>query len=185
MVVKTYFDKNNTIILNSFTNTGRNPVTELYYGGSDAHQQFTRYLFFFDVTRLKAYYTGSTFPDITKLTHTLKMTNTGSLDKALVGQDTNTCVNKERSTSFDLILFPITQFWEEGIGYDYEAAAYGIGAITSDTYNVNSFGPNTVTIEQTPGTISSRNYVNTMVNSMMRSPDLTPQQKANELSRMQ
>jgi hypothetical protein len=74
---------------------------------------------------------------------------------------------------------------QNGMGYDYEAAAYGIGAITSDTYNVNSFGPNTVTIEQTPGTISSRNYVNTMVNSMMRSPDLTPQQKANELSRMQ
>jgi hypothetical protein len=74
---------------------------------------------------------------------------------------------------------------QNGMGYDYEAAAYGIGTITSDTYNVNSFGPNTVTIEQTPGTISSRNYVNTMVNSMMRSPDLTPQQKANELSRMQ
>jgi hypothetical protein len=73
---------------------------------------------------------------------------------------------------------------QNGMGYDYEAAAYGKGAITSDTYGVNNFGPNTVSIEQTPGTISSRNYVNTMVNSMMRSPDLTPQQKANELSRM-
>ena len=27
-----YFSKNNTIISNSYTNTGRNPVTELFYG---------------------------------------------------------------------------------------------------------------------------------------------------------
>jgi hypothetical protein len=73
---------------------------------------------------------------------------------------------------------------QNGMGYDYEAAAYGKGAITSATYNVENFGPNTVSIEQTPGTISSQNYVSTMVNSMMQSPDLTPEQKANELSRM-
>jgi hypothetical protein len=73
---------------------------------------------------------------------------------------------------------------QNGMGYDYEAAAYGIGTITSDTYGAKNFGANTVTIEQTPGTISSRNYVNTMVNSMMRSPDLTPQQKVNDLNTM-
>ena len=27
-----YFSKNNTIISNSFVNTGRNPVTELFFG---------------------------------------------------------------------------------------------------------------------------------------------------------
>ena len=35
MVVRTYFDKNNTIIKNSNINTGLNPVTELFYGGAD------------------------------------------------------------------------------------------------------------------------------------------------------
>jgi hypothetical protein len=73
---------------------------------------------------------------------------------------------------------------QNGMGYDYEAAAYGKGAITSATYGVNNFGPNTVSIEQTPGTISSQNYVSTSVNSMMQSPDLTPAEKASELSRM-
>ena len=73
---------------------------------------------------------------------------------------------------------------QNGMGYDYEAAAYGKGAITSATYGVNNFGPNTVSIEQTPGTISSQNYVSASVNSMMQSPDLTPAEKASELSRM-
>jgi hypothetical protein len=67
---------------------------------------------------------------------------------------------------------------QNGMGYDYEAAAYGKGAITSATYGVNNFGPNTVSIEQTPGTISSQNYVSASVNSMMQSPDLTPAEKS-------
>ena len=33
MVIRTFFDKNNTIQYNDMTNTGLNPVTELYYGG--------------------------------------------------------------------------------------------------------------------------------------------------------
>jgi len=32
---KSYFSKNDTLIYNSFTNTGRNPVVELFYGGVD------------------------------------------------------------------------------------------------------------------------------------------------------
>lgn len=152
MVVKTYFDKNNTIILNSFTNTGRNPVTELYYGGEGTNNQYTRFLCFFDLNRLKSYYTGDTFPDITKLTHRLKMTNTGSLDKALLGQDTNTCINKERSTSFDLILFPITQFWEEGIGYDYEDCAYVAGQTALNVTPASWFSASTLSAWTQAGT---------------------------------
>jgi hypothetical protein len=33
---KSYFSKNNTIISNSYTNTAKNPVTEIYYGGKNS-----------------------------------------------------------------------------------------------------------------------------------------------------
>ena len=53
MIIRTYFDKNNTIIYNNNTNTGKNPVTELYYGGGVINQSYSRFLFYFDENRLK------------------------------------------------------------------------------------------------------------------------------------
>ena len=76
-----YFSKNNTLIFNSFTNTGRNPVTELFYGSVISSQYpkgFSRFIFDLDLTLLKeksatgVISTGCT----TQITHVLKMTNT-------------------------------------------------------------------------------------------------------------
>jgi len=116
MIIRTYFSKNNTIVSNSPVNTGLNPITELFYGDG-----YSRFLFYFDETRIKSFYTGGTFADLTKLTHTLRMTNTGSFDKELL----NTSVGgKERTSSFDLILFNISQEWDNGVGYDYTPTNY-------------------------------------------------------------
>jgi hypothetical protein len=117
MVIRTYFDKNNTIIINSLANTGLNPVTELFYGGYDGIEKFSRFLFYFDESRLKSLYTGGTYTDLTKLKHTLKMTNTASFDTGLLN---GTMEVKDRASSFDLILFKINQNWDNGVGYDYE-----------------------------------------------------------------
>ena len=104
MVVRSYFDKNNTIVVNSNINTGLNPITELFYGGPQGENSYSRYLFHFDETKLISLYTGGTFADITKLKHTLKMTNTGSFDTGLLNSTMDT---KSRTSSFDLIIFPI------------------------------------------------------------------------------
>lgn len=117
MVVRTYFDRNNTIVYNTLFNTGQNPVTELFYGGRDDENKYSRFLFYFDESTIKSLYTGGTYADITKLRHTLKMTNTGSFDGELMGGVT--CDGKDRTCSFDLILFSIDQTWDEGCGYDY------------------------------------------------------------------
>jgi hypothetical protein len=116
MVIKTYFDKNNTIVNNLNVNTGLNPVSELFYGGPLGEQSYSRLLFYFDETRLKSLYTGGTFTDLTKLKHTLKLTNTASFDTDLLNGNMG---GKERASSFDLILFKITQDWDNGVGYDY------------------------------------------------------------------
>jgi len=121
MVIRTYFDKNNTIVRNSDVNTGLNPIAELFYGGSVGEEKYSRFLFHFDESRLKALYTGGTYTDLTKLTHTLKMTNTGAFDKELLN---GTMGGKERTCSFDLIVFKVNQFWDNGVGYDYDVCDF-------------------------------------------------------------
>lgn len=117
MVLHTYFDKNNTIVNNINVNTGLNPVSELYYGGAVGENQYSRLLFHFDETRLVDLYSGGTFTDLTKLKHTLRLTNTGSFDKALLN---GTMGGKDRASSFDLIVFKLNQPFDNGVGYDYQ-----------------------------------------------------------------
>lgn len=117
MVTRTFFDKNNTIVYNSRVNVGMNPITELYYGGTGSEQTYSRLLFQFDESRLKDLYSGGTYPELNKMTHTLRMTNTGAFDTDLLGK--TTCGAKRRACSFDLILFAVNQDWDEGCGYDY------------------------------------------------------------------
>jgi hypothetical protein len=142
-ILRSYIDKNNTIVSNSFVNTGRNPVIELNFGASDLivpNYGYSRLLFNLDLSLLEENIaigiisTGCT----SAMTHTLKMTNTSSFDNELL----NTFMSNERrrATSFDLILFRIPkisgdtgepQFWDEGVGYDYtdfniaQNSAYG------------------------------------------------------------
>jgi hypothetical protein len=130
-ILRSYIDKNNTIISNSYVNTGRNPIIELNFGASDyivPNYGFTRYLFNLDLLLLRqniasgVISTGCT----SSMTHVLQMTNTSSFDNELL----NTFMSNERrrATSFDLILFRIPQtsgntgnpqYWDEGVGYDY------------------------------------------------------------------
>ena len=145
MVIKTYFDKNNTLIYNSNVNTGLNPITELYYGGSQFGPQFTRFIFHFDETKIKNLYTDKTFADITKLKHTLRMTNTGFLDPSLL--NTNMGI-KERTSSFILALFTLNQHFDNGVGYDYTACgphcddnATGISVMPSNWFYAKTTEP--------------------------------------------
>jgi hypothetical protein len=130
-ILRSYIDKNNTIISDSYVNTGRNPVIELNFGASDLivpNFGFTRFIFDLDLSLLRqniqsgVISTGCT----SAMTHTLQMTNTSSFDNELL----NTFMTNERrrATSFDLILFRIpqisgntggSQLWDEGVGYDY------------------------------------------------------------------
>jgi hypothetical protein len=134
MVIRTYFDKNNTIVSNLDVNTGLNPVSELFYGGAIGEQKYSRLLFHFDETRLKDLYTSGTFTDLTKLKHTLRLTNTASFDTAYLN---GTMGGKDRASSFDLITFKINQPWDNGVGYDYEIPIlmFGEGAFSNGASN--------------------------------------------------
>ena len=126
-----YFSRNNTLISNSRTNTGRNPVVELFYGTTldfAAPAGFARFIFDLDLSLLQTKLSDGTISSgcTTAMTHTLKMTNTCSFDFETTNGFSTT--GRRRATSFDLILFRIPktsgstgapQYWDEGVGYDY------------------------------------------------------------------
>jgi hypothetical protein len=130
-ILRSYIDKNNTIVSNSFVNTGRNPVIELNFGASDLvvpNFGYTRLLFNLDLSLLEQNIASGTISTgcTTGMTHTLKMTNTSSFDNELLNSVMSN--QRRRATSFDLILFRIPnvsgntgnpQEWDEGVGYDY------------------------------------------------------------------
>jgi hypothetical protein len=127
-----YFNRNNTILSNVHTNTGRSPITELYFGTTTAQNprvSISRFIFDLDINTLQEKYNDGVISVecTTGLTHTLIMRNTASFDVGLL----NTLIpseNRARATSFDLVLFRIPnttivdglpQLWDEGVGYDY------------------------------------------------------------------
>lgn len=111
MVYKTYASKCNTITLNSKLNTGLNPISELIYGNS-----LSRTLIYFDHNELLKYHKDGTYPYLSKFKHTLKITNSGSVDDSLIFKNDT---DKIRATSFDIILFLIPKEWDNGKGFDY------------------------------------------------------------------
>ena len=151
-ILNSYFNRNNTIIENSFANTGRNPVTELYFGSNQnsfAPYSYSRFIFSLDLTLLEEKIaSGQISTDCTSfssMTHTLKMRNTSSFDEALL--NTTTSAGSQRATSFDLVLLRIPkvsgdtgspQTWDEGVGYDYsnmlQTQNSYLGSFTNNTF---------------------------------------------------
>lgn len=182
MVVRTYFDRNNTLVYNSEFNTGLNPVCELFYGGNINKEFFSRFIFQFNTDRLKSLYDDKTFADISKLKHTLRLTNTGAFDKDLMGK--KTCDGKDRSYSFDLELHPISNEWDEGNGYDYQTTNVSDGKSqkiigpsnwTFSKYNFGWSGPNSPTYigsTATGTTITSQHFEHGNENIEMDITDL-------------
>lgn len=117
IVTKTYIDKSNTIYKDSCANNGLNPILELNYGNL-----LSRGLIYFDHTKLKHLYEDKTYPDMSKMKHTLRMFNTNSITPIVTHSH---CKNeyhpetRERATSFDLIFFLINKEWDMGKGFDY------------------------------------------------------------------
>jgi len=115
---RSYFDKNNTILGLSGgsglpTNTAKNPNTEIYYGSGTS-----KYIFKIDLTLLKEKIDNGTYVLDSNTTHTLNLTNTIFGNEVFLGAHNSR--GKERTTSFDLILFEIDEEWDEGVGFDYE-----------------------------------------------------------------
>ncbi len=137
---RSYFNKNNTLIKDSQVNTAKNPNTEIFYGSG-----FSKYIFRVNLDDLKSKVDSGEFVLNSNTRHYLNLTNTIFGDESLKGVKRGT--GRERTTSFDLIVFKISEFWDEGVGFDYEQAYdYTSGNETFDQRPSNWF--NRTTLDQ-------------------------------------
>ena len=116
MITRTFLDKSTTIIKDTTYNYGLHPISMLNYG-----TLLSRIVLHFDIEELRKRIDDRTYYDISKLTHTLKMKNCGSIQpekhkQKLTSSDIKGI--KERATSFTLIAFEVPQAWDEGVGFD-------------------------------------------------------------------
>ena len=118
MKIHTFLDKCCTILKGSNANMGLNPVAEINMG-----LQTTRALVHFNTDHLKELIADKTIADVSKLKHTLKLTNCSSVninDNQKVYAGVSGPEGKIRASSVDVILFVVPKDWDEGKGFDYE-----------------------------------------------------------------
>jgi len=115
-IFRSYFSKNNTLISDNLTNNSQNPVTEVFYGTLD--KRVGRFIFDIDLTDLrKKIQDGIIVPNNT-MKHTLHMTNTISYAPQYLGRKSYS-ETIDRASSFNLDVFNVDEFWDEGSGYDF------------------------------------------------------------------
>jgi hypothetical protein len=154
---RSYFEKNNTILKQSQVNTAKNPNTELIYGST-----FSKFIFKVDFTDLKNKVDNGDFVIDSNTKHYLKMTNTIFGDESLLGQKNGK--GRDRTSSFDLIVFKVTEFWDEGLGFDYEDEIYDFTS-GNNTFNErpsNWFNRTTLDAWASAGVYSTPTIIDTV-----------------------
>jgi hypothetical protein len=180
-ITKSYFSRNNTLISNSFVNTGRNPVTELFFGFNYLNNYpsgYSRFIFDLDLSLLLEKINDGTISTTCQdnMTHILRMVNTSTFDINLLNDSTSQA--RKRATSFDLILFripgfnedhlitttttispDIPQIWDEGVGYDFADLKYQISEFDKNysTRPSNWYQTTTIGVWTEPGIYNNLN----------------------------
>jgi hypothetical protein len=113
---KSYFEKNNTIILNSEINTSKNQVTEIVYGGNP--NLHSRFIFKINLDNLINKINKQEISSDRLISHKLKIFNTINGIDGFSGKPINKSESRLRATSFKLLIFNIEKDWDEGVGYD-------------------------------------------------------------------
>jgi hypothetical protein len=118
MIFRSYFKKQATLIRNSYTNSSRNPIIELSYGGTNnsATTYVSRYVFNIDVDSLKSKISSNTINQNTIQSHFLKIKNCIALNDGYIGVD---FISSKRASGFDLVFIKLSDSFDEGTGYDY------------------------------------------------------------------
>ena len=159
---RSYFDKNNTIIKNKKVNTAKNPTTEIFYGSG-----FSKFLFTVNFDDLKSKVDDGTYVLDNNTKHVLHMTNTIFGDETFLGAKRGT--GRERTSSFKLILFQINEYWDEGVGFDYEDSGYDY-TTGNDTFDVrpsNWFNRTTLDSWSADGVYTNNTQQLLVVNSLI------------------
>lgn len=118
-IIRSYFNKNTTLIKDNSTNNSRNPVFELSYGNSIV----SRYIFQVDLDNLQEKISNNYILQNNILKHTIKIKNVISESKERIG---STFIDSIRGSNSTILIYPLNQNFEEGTGFDfiYNPTAY-------------------------------------------------------------
>lgn len=149
LVTNTFLSKCNTIVDGSLSNTGLNPILQLYYGN-----MHTRGLIYFDEGKVKALCDDRTYPDTSILKHVLKMWNVSDINVPGITKrfpDSYLTGLRERATSYDLLLLKAPADWDSGRGFDFSQVNTLEGYRGYSEYGSNWYHATTDTLWKTPG----------------------------------
>lgn len=135
MIRRTFIDKSTTIFKNSTDNFGLYPISMLNYGNI-----VSRVLLHFDINTINSIINN--YHGEKEIKHILKMTNCGNIDMRKLGKPIpSSDINgiKERAVSFTIIALPITEDWDEGIGFDESSDFWLIGRSSTSSEASNWF----------------------------------------------
>ena len=126
--IRLYASKENTIASSMAyenLNASQENVFNLWYGGGiesglETRNSFSRHLAFFDLTDLTEKFSDATINSAYTTSYVLKYKNAIPSDKILEPEFVFDVLNKSIAASFDLIAFPIPQYWDEGRGGDLD-----------------------------------------------------------------
>lgn len=124
-IFKSFLTGSTTLQSGKYTNTSLNPITEFTWGGvsNSGNSHYNRFIFKIDYSKILAKYKSKDIMSGSVTSHKLKLINTGSFDNSLLLPG-NKFVNRDRGSSYDLILFRIptgsTNSWDQGRGYDFD-----------------------------------------------------------------
>jgi len=115
--------KSNTIANGLYENynSGQNSSTDLFYGGGETYSirnSISRHLIYFDLSDLQNKFNSSEIMSGSVTSYKLKMKNSIPSDVALTTEFEFDRLEKQIASSFDLVVFPINKFWDQGNGYD-------------------------------------------------------------------
>ena len=125
MITRTFLSKCNTIVSDTKDNFGLYPIGMLNHGLITS-----RILIYFDLENIKPLFDDGVYTNRSKVKHTLKMFNCGSVDPKrfhdlLISRDTHGI--KKRATGFEVIAFKVPKPWERGDGFDDSTDKWLIG----------------------------------------------------------
>lgn len=147
--LRIYPSKQNTIasgIYQSY-NSSQNAIADLWYGGGvqsdlNLRNSISRHLVYFDLSDLASKIANTEVNTALTVTYKLRMKNAVPSDKTLDKEFEFDQIQKDIASSFDLVVFPINKFWDEGRGYDFFKQRYTYvfqgGSVLSGYSNWNS-----------------------------------------------
>lgn len=112
-LIRTYLDKQSTLIYNNQTNNSKNPVLELVRGKN----LYSRYIFNIDLTELRNKINNNGLKQNVITKHLIKFYSTINYREDLIGKTTVNGFN--RDSSYTLQLFNVPQYFNEGLYFDY------------------------------------------------------------------